>query len=282
MLHSPTGLAVVAGVVVARALVQRGLRARRPRERSRGDPGGPIRLVLHQARYDLLTLLRNRQARYAAVLLPLLLLVLVGGMFGHDRDYVPGLAALAVIASSFVNLVISVVGQRESGVLKRRRATPVPAWILIAGRTLTAATVSLGVTAVLVAAAGLAFDARIAAAAIPAVALTALAGSACFCVLGFAMTTVIGSAESAQPMLQALMLPLYFASGIFIPRADLPGWLSQVAALFPVERLADALHHAYGVALDWGDFAVMGLWAVAGLAVALRRFRWTPAAAGTA
>jgi hypothetical protein len=49
-------------------------------------------------------------------------------------------------------------------------------------------------------------------------------------------------------------------------------------------RVADrgASEAFYGVALDCGDFAVMGLWAVAGLAVALRRFRWTPAAAGTA
>ena len=49
--------------------------------------------------------------------------------------YVPGIAALGVIAASFVNLVISITAQREGGILKRRRATPVPARVLVAGRT---------------------------------------------------------------------------------------------------------------------------------------------------
>ena len=39
--------------------------------------------------------------------------------------------------------------QRETGVLKRRRATPVPAWVLIAGRALTAIAIALAVVAVL-------------------------------------------------------------------------------------------------------------------------------------
>ena len=39
----------------------------------------------------------------------------------------PGIVALGVIAACFGNLVASVTAQRERGVLKRRRATPVPA-----------------------------------------------------------------------------------------------------------------------------------------------------------
>ena len=48
--------------------------------------------------------------------------------------YVPGLIAFAIMAASFVKLVITIVAQREAGVLKRRRARPVPAWVLIAGQ----------------------------------------------------------------------------------------------------------------------------------------------------
>ena len=50
---------------------------------------------------------------------------------------------MAVIAASFINLVISITVLREEGILKRRRATPVPAWALIGGRTLMAIVVSL-------------------------------------------------------------------------------------------------------------------------------------------
>ena len=100
--------------------------------------------MLHQARYDLLAFLRNSQARFFTLILPLLFLVIFVSVFGNDTVgprhvkestyYVPGIAAMAVISASFINLVISIIAQRESGVLKRRRATPVPAWVLIAGR----------------------------------------------------------------------------------------------------------------------------------------------------
>ena len=146
MFHGSQSIVVIAVVVAARFGLARGVKAvRRPRRRARRpttrqppDQGarGPAGLVLHQARYDLRTLTRNAQARTATIMLPLLLLVLFLGMWGSDRvgpdgaaastSYVPGLVALSVIASSFVNLVISVVTQRETGVLKRRRATPVP------------------------------------------------------------------------------------------------------------------------------------------------------------
>ena len=106
-----------------------------------------------------------------------------------------------------------------------------------------------------------------------------LAGAVCFCILGYALTTAIHSAEAAQPTLQALMLPLYLASGIFIPAADLPGGLRRVAELFPVERLADAIAHAFGSAIAWSDLGILGLWAAVGLAIAVRRFSWTPTAA---
>jgi ABC-2 type transport system permease protein len=94
---------------------------------------------------------------------------------------------------------------------------------------------------------------------------------------------MISSADAAQPTVQALMLPLYLASGIFFPNTSLPSWLRQLASVFPVERLADALHRPYsptahGLAIAWTDLAVLGLRAAAGLAVSLRRFSWVPGA----
>ena len=261
--------------------------------RARGN--GTLRLVLHQARYDLLGFLRNRQARFFTLVLPLLFLVIFVSVFGNNTVgpsnvkastyYVPGISALAIIAASFVNLVITITAQRESGVLKRRRATPVPAWVLIAGRTLTALTVSLVVMTVLLLVGRFAYGVHLPTSTIPAVAITAVVGSSCFCILGYALAGAVKSEDAAQPMVQAIMLPLYFISGVFIPNVNLPGWLRHVAEFFPVQHLADGLHHAYdpgvhGTGIVWGDLAVLVVWAVAGLGVALRRFSWTPAAAG--
>jgi ABC-2 type transport system permease protein len=259
-----------------------------------GPGRGPIALIAHQARYDLLGILRDRQARFFTIVLPLIFLVIFVGIFGNDRVgpehakastyYVPGLTAMAVIAGSFVNLVISITAQREAGVLKRRRATPVPAWVIIAGRAVTAIAVSAVVSAVLLAIGRVAYGVHMPTSTIPAVAVTIVAGSAAFCVLAYALSTAIGSADSAQPTTQAVMLPLYFISGVFIPNPNLPGWLQDVARVFPVQHLAAALHHAYdpsvrGAGFMWSDLGMLAAWAAVGLLVALRRFAWAPAAA---
>ncbi|MBV8598503.1 MAG: ABC transporter permease [Actinobacteria bacterium] len=251
-------------------------------------------LVAHQARYDLLAFARNRQSRFFTVVLPVLFLIIFVSVFGNHRIgqtgvkastyYVPGISALAVIAGSFVNLVISVTAQRESGVLKRRRSTPVPAWVLIAGRALTAIVVALGVMTVVLLLGRFAYGVKLPVSTLPGVVLTAVVGAVTFCCLGYALTTVIQSADAAQPMVQAIMLPLYFISGVFIPNVNLPSWLRHVAEVFPVQHLADGLHHAFdpfahGSGIVWSDIGVLVLWGVAGLGVALRRFRWTPAVA---
>ena len=253
-------------------------------------------LFLHQARYDLVAFGRNGQARFFTLILPILFLVIFVSVFGNNRVgpaqvkastyYVPGISALAVIAGSFVNLVISITAQRESGILKRRRATPVPAWVLIAGRTLTAIAVSLAVMIVVLLIGRFAYGVKLPTSTIPGVIVTAVIGACTFCCLAYAFVTVIHSADAAQPMVQAIMLPLYFISGIFIPNVNLPGWLKDVAMVFPVEHLADGLHHAFdpathGSGIVWSDLGVLVLWAAAGLAIALTRFSWTPAVAAS-
>jgi len=255
---------------------------------------GALRLVLHQARYDLLAFVRNRQSRFFTLILPVLFLVIFVSVFGNNRVgpaqvkastyYVPGLAALGVIAGSFVNLVVSITAQREAGVLKRRRSTPVPAWVLITGRALTAIVVSLAVMAVLLLIGRFAYGVRLPAATLPAVVFTGIVGAVAFCCLGYALSTAIRTADAAQPMVQAIILPLYFISGVFIPNIRLPRWMQDVAKVFPVQHLADGLHHAFdpatrGTGIVWSDIGVLLLWAAAGLAIALVRFTWTPAAA---
>jgi len=257
-------------------------------------PKSYLALVGHQARYDMLSFFRNGQARFFTLFLPVIFLVIFVSLFGngtvgpdHAKEstyFVPGIAAMAVISASFVNLVISVTAQREAGVLKRRRATPVPAAVLIAGRAFTAVSVSLMVIAAVLAIGGFAYHVQVPLRALPALALSAIVGSATFCVLGYAVSTLIGSSDAAQPIVQATVLPLYFISGVFVPGAELPAWLQHLAEVFPVQHLAAALHQGFGPAgqassVAWADLGALVLWALAGFAVAVRRFRWAPAAA---
>ena len=134
--------------------------------------------------------------------------------------YVPGICALGIIATSFVNLVITITGQRESGVLKRRRSSPVPAWVLIASRTLTSAILASAIVAVIVAIGRIVYGVQLPSSTLPAFALGVIVGAAAFCCLSFAAASFIRNEHSAQPLIQAIILPLYFISGGSSPRTS--------------------------------------------------------------
>jgi ABC-2 type transport system permease protein len=256
--------------------------------------GSFVRLTLHQFRFDLKAFFRNRQSRFFTLALPVLFLVIFSSVFGSLQPvkipggtipakeyYVPGLIALGIIAASFVNLVISVTVQRETGVLKRRRATPVAAASIIAGRALTAIVTALLITGVLLGIGWGLYRAHIPAHTAPALVVTVALGALVFCCLGYALASVIRNEDAAQPITQAVILPLYFISGVFVPASIIPHWLLDVAKIFPVRHLAAALLSAYnphttGAGFAGGDLLILALWGVGGLVVALLRFSWLP------
>lgn len=251
------------------------------------------KLVVHQARYEAKSFWRNPQSRFFTLLFPIIFLVIFSTVIGGTTTtasgakirvsvyYVPGIATLAIIAASFVNLAVSLVAQRESGILKRRRATPVSAWVLIAARSAVAIVVAVVMVAAIVVIGRLAFGVPIPTAKLPGVVLASVLGAFTFCCLAFAASAFIEGTDAAQPILQVVTLPLYFISGVFIPDANNPAWLRDIANVFPVRHLAqaelrafDPLTSAPGIA--WRDLAILAAWGVAGLVVAARRFRWSP------
>lgn len=251
------------------------------------------RLVVHQARYELISFWKNPQSRFFTLLLPIIFLVIFSTVIGGTTTtptgakvkvsvyYVPGIATLAIIAASFVNLAVSIVTQRETGVLKRRRAAPVPSWALIAGRASVAIIVGLAVVAAIVIIGRLAFGVPVAGATLPGVLVASIVGAFTFCCLAFAASAFIGDADAAQPILQFVTLPLYFISGVFIPDANNPRWLRDTADVFPVRHLSQAELRGFdpratAPGIAWWHLLVLAVWGVAGLVVAVRFFRWTP------
>ena len=104
-----------------------------------------------------------------------------------------------MIAACFGNLVASVTAQRERGVLKRPRATPVPAAALIAGRVLTQAGVAVVMATVLLGIGWAAYGAHIPSRTAPALTVTVVTGAACFCCIGYALTSLIRNEDAALP-----------------------------------------------------------------------------------
>jgi ABC-2 type transport system permease protein len=260
---------------------------------ARALPGRRRNALAHQFRYDLAIFWRNGQSRFFTLILPILFLVIFSSVFGSDTVrvaggqlkesvyYVPGIIALGIISATFGNLVASVVTAREAGIYKRRRATPVPAGTLITARAATAVVTALVMTALLLLIGWLGYSAHVPGRTAPALLVTVVLGAAVFCCLGFALASVIREADAAQPVTQAILLPLYFISGVFVPSTVIPHWLDVLAGIFPVRHLAHALLTAYnphtaGAGFASTDLAILAGWGIGGLLVAVRRFSWLP------
>jgi ABC-2 type transport system permease protein len=255
------------------------------------------RTTLHLFRYELLAVLRNRQSQFFTLALPVLFLVIFASVFGGSGHttpvaggrittsvyYVPGIIAFGIIAACLGNLVASVTTQRERGVLKRRRATPVPAAAVIGGRVVTAVVVAVAMAAILLGIGWAAYGAHVPGRTALAFAVAVVVGAGSFCCIGYALASFIRNEEAALPTTQALLLPLYFISGVFVAVAALPHWLADVGEIFPVRHLADALLVAYnphttGLGFAGQDLLVVAAWGAAGLLIALRKFSWLPLA----
>jgi ABC-2 type transport system permease protein len=235
---------------------------------------------------------RNPAALFFTAILPVIFLCMFVGIFGNERlkEYdnirsstlqVPAFIALAVVSAAFVSLAMGFTRMRESGMLKRVRATPVPSWIVFAGRIGTSVVTAVLVTALLMAIGSLLFGVKVPTHTLPGLLAALALGAGSFCALGIAYTRVIPSEEAGPAMTNAVVLPLYFISGVFVPFRQLPDALQHVAELLPVQPFVDALRIAFdpntsGAGFAGGDLLKLAVWGVIGLVAAVKLFDWTP------
>jgi ABC-2 type transport system permease protein len=250
-------------------------------------------IAAHQIRYDLRVFLRDPAARVFTLVMPVLLLLLYCSIFANGKYsdggvaiaarpyFVSHIIAQGITGAALTNLVYIVVTKRENGALKRRRATPVRAWMLITSEVATAILTAVAIVAALVLIAWFAYGVHLNPMQVAEVAGATLLGTAAMCALGFAVTTFIPSAESAGPGVTLVTFLLYAVSGVYFPETLMPGWVRDVAQVFPVRPLALAVQNAYAPASGHPgqialQFLELAAWGIGGIVIASRRFSWVP------
>jgi ABC-2 type transport system permease protein len=245
-----------------------------------------MRLFLHEVRAQQRVFWRSREAALFVFLFPLLLFMLLGSVYNGKIDGVPaarvllaGLIGYGCANTAFAGLAIQLVGRRETGILKRLRATPLPTGTYVAG-TLTSTLLVFAIQTVALILLGRVAYGTPMPTAVGSLVAAVIIGAVAFAALGVATASLIRSAEGSSAVVNFILLPMAFLTGAFGPTRRYPEALRIIGDVLPLKYfldIVDAVYlHGRGIWTQPRALAMLGVWAATGLVVGTLKFRWEP------
>jgi len=243
--------------------------------------GNAMALTWRQYRLERRMFWRNPSAAFFNFVLPLLFLI-GGGAILHGNQHqldklVPAIAGMSVMSTTFTALAYNIVFLRERGVLKRIRGTPLPTGSYFGGVACNAVTNTALQIAIIVIAGRAVFGIGWPRDWVELIVFV-LAGVVCLAALGVAFAHVIPNFESTAAYVNAVFLPVVFVSFYAFDTASAPEFLRNVADALPLKPLIDGLYGAMvsgsGLSGNLDALAVIALWGVFGIWLAVRGFTW--------
>jgi ABC-2 type transport system permease protein len=219
---------------------------------------------------------RNLSTMFFTFVLPIVLLVLVVFGGGGD-DMLAMIVALGIISTGFQGLSMQLAMHRDQGVLKGIMATPMSPATFIAAKVASVLVVVAIETLVVVVVGASFTDAPLPDHPVELVVLLVV-GTATFAAIGFAVASVIPSADAAPAIVNAAYLGMVLVAAVLARMDDLPAVVQSIGDALPLGSLVTSIHDAW---VGGGDGVVvpalvMLAWCAAAAAWTVRRFRWEP------
>ncbi len=256
------------------------------RRRSRGA----VSLLLREVRWEQVMFWRNPAAAIFTGAFPVMFLIIFGtlnrgsriGFYGGikaDQYYVPAIISFSVMGACYTALAMQLVNRRETGILKRMRATPLPAWAVIGSQILNALVVG-ALVGLLVGMIGVVFyGLRVYPARLPVFVLVLLLGGLSMAALGLLVGSLVPNLDAAPGIVNFIFFPLVFLSGTFYP-INPSSLIAKVMQWLPLRPFTLSMFRAFdprgGPLVSVRDVVVLVAWGVGAALLAARRFRWEP------
>jgi ABC-2 type transport system permease protein len=237
--------------------------------------------ILAQTRVELLLTLRRGESVLITLIVPVLLLIffaslnIVPSSNGHPVNFLlPGMLALAVMATGMVSLGIATAYERYYGVLKRLGASPLSRSGLILAKVISVLVLELIQVIVLVGVAIILYGWLPAGSPFLAL-LVMILGTITFAALGLAMAGTL-RAEVTLAGANGLYLLFLLLGGGILPLSHLPTPLAALAQLLPAAALTQSLQATMtnGATFPGFSLLVLTIWTIVILLVAIRAFKW--------
>jgi ABC-2 type transport system permease protein len=254
-----------------------------------------LSLGIRRGKLEIIQFARQRESVVFTLLFPVILLAIFGSVFKDtiapgvtfSQYFVAGMIASGLVNTGFQALAITIPMERDVGGLKRLRGTPMPASSYFIGKAILIA-VSMCIQIALLFGFGLLFF-GVEMPTEPSKWLVfiwlVLLGSACSTALGIAFSIVPKSGRGASAVVSPIVIILQFFSGVFFVFTQLPAWMQQLAAIFPLKWLTQGMRSVFlpdsfasqEVAKSWENgrtFLILLAWLFIGVFFSIRKFRW--------
>ena len=257
---------------------------------------GAISLGRRRVSIELKQFFRDRQSAVFNFLLPVLLMVIFGSVFGSQKleptditfaqYFVAGMIASGVLYTSFQNLAIAIPLERDDGTLKRIQGTPMPKLAYFVGKIGLVFVAYVAQVTLLIIVGKLFYKLVLPSGAQWFTFLWASVLGLIACTLaGIAFSVVPKNGKGAPAIVSPIVLVLQFTSGVFFQYNQLPEWMQKFSALFPLKWLTQAMRSVF-LPPEAASFEVTGsfeltkcaavllAWAIGALILSLVFFRW--------
>jgi ABC-2 type transport system permease protein len=188
-----------------------------------------------------------------------------------------GMIAYCIIAAAFEGPTPQLVRQREEGILKRLGGTPLPVWVLLVAKTLSASAL-LFIEVALILAVGLVSSDLTVTGSWWSLGLLLLLATSTIAAFSFILSSLVDSPDAAVVAVHAVYIPMLLLCGAFVPLEALPKALQMAARAMPltyfVGPFRSVMVEGAGLATNSGDLLVLLAWMIGGWLVAIKLFRW--------
>jgi ABC-2 type transport system permease protein len=231
--------------------------------------------------------LREPMATFFTIAYAPMLLLLFGTIYGNKPTpffggrgmvdvSVPSYIALIIVSVGFMGIPIATAANREAGVLRRYRTTPLhPAAYIISNIASYYVMTMVGVIVLVVTGKGvygMKFEGNVL-----SVWAAFTLGSLAFFALGYLVASIAPTARIAQAIGMVAAFSMMFLSGSAIPLEVLPQSVRSVSRFIPLTHVVTLMRGLW-VGEGWGkhltEVAVLGGVLVIGMFLSARFFRW--------
>lgn len=214
-------------------------------------------LYTTEAKYEVIKQLRNRIYCFSAIGFPILFYLLFGiankSASVHGISFAKYLMAsycvFGMLGAALFGVGVNFAIERGNGWLEVKQASPMPPPALLLAKTVSSACFAIVVSIALITIGH--FAAGVHLTALETVKLLGVVGAGAipFGALGLIFGLVAPS-NAAPGLMNIIYLPMSFFSGLFLPLAYLPTWVSKIGVFLPSYHLAQLAFRAVGFSMD--------------------------------